>query len=119
MNLDVKMPDDCCGGGNAPLQNGWDDSQIANNDEYVKGSVLDLHDKGYRWSLKNIKDQYEDADDIHRIAIYLKYQKIKCFKYNSDLDHESSTSCFFESKLSLSKDLDWFIIVNRSNIRTR
>ena len=66
-----------------------------------------------------IKESYENCEDIKRIAIYLKYQKVHCFKYNSDLDDGSSFRCFFESKVALSKNEEEIIIINRSNVRTR
>jgi len=69
--------------------------------------------KKYKESLAKIEHDYKDADDIDRIRTILKYQKMKCFKYNSDLDPESSSICFFESTLQLTKDEQKFIIMNR------
>jgi len=43
----------------------------------------------------------------------MMYQKMKCFKYNSDLDPESTNNCFYESTLQLSYDEDKIIIMNR------
>ena len=49
----------------------------------------------------------------------LRYQRIKGFKYNSDLDPESTTCCFYESTIHLSKDEKEIIIMNRNIMHDR
>ena len=60
-----------------------------------------------------------DKEDINRIILMMKYQKIKGFKYNSSLDEDTQGACFFECTIHLSENEEQLIINNKIPIKSK
>jgi hypothetical protein len=54
-----------------------------------------------------------DIEEIYTITRYLQQNKIKCFKYNYNLDADVQRCTSFQSTLQLSPDSHAFILTNR------
>ena len=105
--------------GNVDEDRGKDEQEAPAEDYYTQGSILKESEIQYKKSLRRIAREYQDTDDIDKIRLLLRYQRIKCFKYNSDLDPGSTATCFYESTIHLSKDETEIIIMNRDLIEER
>ena len=67
----------------------------------------------YKKSCDNLKKLESDIHEIRSIIHILKFSKMKCLKYNNQLDGKYQKNTLFESTIQLSQDGLKLIITNK------